>query len=296
MKKNTQLLGGVFMIIAGALFAISNTSVQYLSRYLDPSAIAFFQYALAFLFIIPFLGIRGSKRAIQSKHRLLHFVRVAFSVFGVQLWTYGLAYVPIWQAIALVMLSPLFTTIGSGVLLKEDVSKMRYIATLIGLIGGFIILSPWSDDFNVYAFLPITAATFWSFASLITKYTSKDDSPITIIAYLFVLLLPVNYLFGYSHILIPTDMMTWSLLILIGIVTALAQFAIAKSYNLADASFVQPFDHLKLPLNVLAGWLVFGYLPPGKLWFGAALIVFAVTIVSRSEKKAGNGAELEMSK
>ncbi|MDG6881381.1 Uncharacterized inner membrane transporter yiJE [Phocoenobacter uteri] len=291
MKISTQLLGGLFMVIAGILFAVSNTSVQYLSQTLDPSAIAFFQYALAFIFIIPFLGIKGSKNAINSKHRLLHFVRVALSVFGVQLWTYGLAYVPIWQAIALVMLSPLFTTIGSGIFLKEDVSKARYIATLVGLFGGFIILSPWSDDFNLYAFLPITAAIFWSFASLITKYTSKDDNPLTIVAYLLVLLLPVNYLFGYSHILIPSDTTTWGILILLGIVTALAQFAIAKSYNLADASFVQPFDHLKLPFNVLAGWLVFGYLPPGELWIGALLIIFAVTIVSRVEKNKKEIAE-----
>ncbi|MDP8161851.1 DMT family transporter [Pasteurella skyensis] len=284
MKSSNSLLGGLFMVLAGLLFAITNTSVQYLSSTIDPSAIAFFQYALAFIFIIPFLGIRGSKKAINSKHRLLHFVRVAFSVFGVQLWTYGLAYVPIWQAIALVMLSPLFTTIGSGLFLKENVSKIRYIATLIGLLGGFIILSPWSDDFNIYAFLPIAAAVFWSFASLITKYTSKDDNPITIVAYLLVLLLPVNYLFGYSHILMPSDLSTWGILILLGAVTAMAQFAIAKSYNLADASFVQPFDHLKLPFNVLAGWLVFGYLPPGELWIGAALIIFAVTMVSRVEK------------
>lgn len=284
MKDSKPLLGGLFMIIAGILFAISNTSVQFLSKTIDPSAIAFFQYALAFIFILPFLGIKGSKEAIKSKHRILHFVRVALSVFGVQLWTYGLAYVPIWQAIALVMLSPLFTTIGSGLVLKENVSKIRYIATLIGLLGGFIILSPWEDDFSLYAFLPITAAIFWSFASLLTKYTSKDDNPMTLVAYLCVLLLPVNYLFGYSQILMPTDLLTWSILLLLGVVTALAQFAIAKSYSLADASFVQPFDHLKLPFNVLAGWVVFGYLPPGKLWVGALLIIFAVTLISRVEK------------
>ncbi len=281
---NNQLWGGLFMVIAGMLFAINNTSVQYLSASLDPSAIAFFQYAIALVFLMPFLGVKGSKKAIQSEHRFLHIIRVAFSVFGVQLWTYGLAYVPIWQAIALVMLSPLFTTLGSGVLLKEKVSNMRYIATLVGIIGGFIILSPWSDDFSLYALLPIGAAMFWSSASLITKYTSKDDNPITIVAYLLVLLLPVNYLFGYSSLIIPTDFTTILILLLAGLVTAIAQFAIAKSYSLADASFVQPFDHLKLPFNVLAGYLVFGYLPPGKLWIGAALIILSVTALSQIER------------
>jgi drug/metabolite transporter (DMT)-like permease len=38
---------------------------------------------------------------------------------------------------------------------------------------------------------------------------------------------------------------------------------------------VQPFDDLKLPLNVFAGWLVFGYAPSGYLWLGALLILGA---------------------
>ncbi|MEC9463866.1 MAG: EamA family transporter, partial [Pseudomonadota bacterium] len=43
----------------------------------------------------------------------------------------------------------------------------------------------------------------------------------------------------------------------------------------ADAAYVQPFDDLKLPLNVFAGWLVFGYAPSGYLWLGALLILGA---------------------
>ena len=30
-----------------------------------------------------------------------------------------------------------------------------------------------------------------------------------------------------------------------------------RAYSVARASFVQPFDFAKLPMNVLAGWLVF---------------------------------------
>ncbi|MEO0913781.1 MAG: EamA family transporter, partial [Pseudomonadota bacterium] len=59
------------------------------------------------------------------------------------------------------------------------------------------------------------------------------------------------------------------------VLTAAAQFALAKAYALADASYLQPFDHLKLPFNVLLGLLVFGFVPPGSLWLGSGLIVVA---------------------
>ncbi|MGF6172060.1 putative membrane protein [Ensifer sp. 4252] len=49
--------------------------------------------------------------------------------------------------------------------------------------------------------------------------------------------------------------------------------------------YVQPFDDLKLPLNVLAGWLVFGYAPSGYLWLGAVLILGASLFIMRNEMK-----------
>ena len=65
---------------------------------------------------------------------------------------------------------------------------------------------------------------------------------------------------------------------------ALAQWSLARAYANADASFIQPFDLVKLPLNVFAGWLVFGYVPPGNLWVGAAMLVGATLFILHREK------------
>ncbi len=59
--------------------------------------------------------------------------------------------------------------------------------------------------------------------------------------------------------------------------------------QVADAAYVQPFDDLKLPLNVLAGWLFFGYAPAGYLWLGAALILGASLFIMRSEMQTRAG-------
>ncbi len=54
----------------------------------------------------------------------------------------------------------------------------------------------------------------------------------------------------------------WLLVAASGVLSALAQMSIARAYSVAEASFVQPFDFAKLPMNVLAGWLVFGWGAP----------------------------------
>ena len=114
---------------------------------------------------------------------------------------------------------------------------------------------------------------------------SSKDSPSTMVVYLLILITPFNILLALPEWQVPSDMTMWMLLFGAGVMTALAQWAIVKAYSAADASFVQPFDHAKLPLNVLAGWMVFGWAPPGRLWLGAAIIIASVAFITQWERK-----------
>lgn len=280
--------GAIWMVAAGAAFACVNTTLQYLGIKLGLASTnaVLIQYGIALLVLVPFLNRQSIKTALTSKHRSLHILRIAVSVVGIQLWTWALqANVPIWQGIALLMTSPLFATLGSGLFLRETVSNARWAATLLGFVGSMIILAPWSDAFSYYALLPIGAAMFWAAASLMTKYSLSDDSPMTVVTYMLVLMLPINAFFAVPAFALPSSGLAWGLLLFAGVLTAFAQWAIAKAYASADASYVQPFDHAKLPLNVLAGFVVFGYAPPGQLWIGAALIIAAVTFITHYEQK-----------
>ncbi len=286
MKEHNPTWGAIWMMLAGAAFACVNTTQQYLGMKLGlPSTMAaLVQYAVALVVMLPFLRLRGLRIALNSKYRMLHIIRIVVSVIGIQLWTLSLSHVPIWQGIALLMTSPLFATLGSKLLLGEQVGKVRWGATLLGFLGTMVILAPWSDDFSYYALLPVAAAFFWAVASLMTKYSLGEDSPATIVTYLLVLMLPINLLFASAEFVLPSGQLTWGLLIFVGIFTAFAQWAIAKAYSVADASYVQPFDHAKLPLNVLAGFIVFSYVPPGNLWLGSAIIIAAVTFITHYEQ------------
>lgn len=287
-KNHHPILGATWMVLAGSAFACANTGLQYLGMKLGLASTmaAFLQYGIALLLMLPFVRLSGLKTALQSKHRHLHILRILISVVGIQLWTFALAHVPIWQAIALLMTSPLFATLGSGIFLNEKVRPMRWSATLLGFVGTMIILAPWSDAFSYYSLLPLAAAFFWAWASLMTKYSLNDDSPSTVIAYLFVLMLPINALFVASNeFVLPSSQNAWLLLMVIAALTAFAQWAIAKAYSSAEASYLQPFDHAKLPLNVLAGFVVFHYTPPGQLWLGSAIIIAAVTFITQHEQR-----------
>ncbi|EJI2329399.1 TPA: DMT family transporter [Vibrio cholerae] len=276
------------MLTAGLAFAIVNSVAQYASIQfgLPSTTVALVQYAIAIVVILPYLKTLGIRQSLRTQQFGWHLLRVFLAVIGIQLWLWALAYpVPIWQGIALLMTSPLFATIGSGLWLREKVGMARWLATLTGFIGAMIILEPWADDFNLASLLPVGAAFFWASYSLMVKKLSSHDSPSTMVVYLLLLITPFNLLLALPDWQMPNGQTVWLLLIGAGVMTALAQWAIAKAYAVADASFVQPFDHAKLPLNVLAGWLVFGWVPPGRLWLGAAIIVLSVAFITQWETK-----------
>ncbi|AEH34758.1 DMT family transporter [Vibrio anguillarum] len=280
--------GASWMLIAGLAFAIVNSLAQVASiNYgLSSTTVALVQYAIALVVILPYLSTLGIRYSLRTEHLSMHIFRVFLSVIGIQLWLWALAYpVPIWQGIALLMTSPLFATIGSGLFLKEKVGTARWGATLTGFVGAMIILEPWADDFNWASLLPVGAAFFWACYSLMVKKLSAHDSPSTMVVYLLVLITPFNLLLALPDWQTPQGSTLWLILLFAGAMTALAQWAIVKAYAVADASFVQPFDHAKLPLNVLAGWLVFGWAPPGRLWLGAAIIIASVAFITHWETK-----------
>ncbi|EGQ9185035.1 DMT family transporter [Vibrio parahaemolyticus] len=280
--------GASWMLTAGLAFAIVNSFAQIASIHfgLSSTTFALFQYAIALFVILPYLRTLGIRRSLRTQHFGWHAFRIFLSVIGIQLWLWALAYpVPIWQGIALLMTSPLFATVGSGLILKEKVGTARWLATLTGFIGAMIILEPWSDSFTWATLLPVGAAFFWAAYSLMVKKMSVNDPPSTMVVYLLLLITPFNIVLAIPSFTMPSDWTIWLILLFAGALTALAQWAIVKAYAVADASFVQPFDHAKLPLNVLAGWMVFGWVPPGRLWLGAAIIVASIAFITHWEAK-----------
>ncbi|UTW55247.1 DMT family transporter [Kordiimonas sp. SCSIO 12610] len=288
-KASSSVEAASLMVLAGICFAGVNTLTQYVTMRLGlaSTTVAFWQYFAALLFGVPWL-VKNGLTHLRTANLKLHLLRVALASVGVQFWIAGLASVPIWQAIALVMTSPFFVTLGASLFLGEKIGAHRWLATLLGFTGGMIILAPWSDAFSLDAVLPVVAAVLWAGVSLITKRLTVSETPESITIYLLLLLTPINaaLAFGDGGFLI-TDELAIMMIGILGILTMLAQFFIAKAYDRADASYIQPFDHLKLPLNILAGWLVFGFLPTGNLWIGAVMIVAASLYIVHRESVSG---------
>lgn len=282
---SAALRGAAIMVAAGLAFAGLNVAVQWATVVAGASspAVAFWQYCIALVLAAPLVW-RGGVHILHTQHVGLHLVRVLLAAAGVQVWVYGLSVVPIWQAIALAMTSPFFVVAGAGLLLRERVDVTRVAATVAGFAGAMVIIAPWSEAFTPHALLPILAAACWAGTSLITKYLTRLEPTAGITVYLLLLLTPVNALVWLGSGFDLPSGSAWGALLAAGALTALAQYLLTWAYASADAAYLQPFDDLKLPFNILAGWVVFGAAPTLGFWPGAALIVAASLYLMRREQ------------
>ena len=64
----------------------------------------------------------------------------------------------------------------------------RILALIVGFVGMLIIVRPGFVDFNIGAIMILISLTFWSFIIILSKFVSKDDSPITMVTYQYTLM------------------------------------------------------------------------------------------------------------
>jgi len=293
-SKSAAYTGAAYMVGAGLIFAVINVANTQLTWVygLKSTTVTFWEYFIALLFSLPWV-FKHFRSAFTTTQIPLHILRVALASGGVQLWVLGFsAGVPIWQMIALIMTSPFFVTVGSLFVLRETVTKERWISLAIGFVGTMIILNPWSDKFTIAVLYPLGASFMWAMYSLITKHMTKTENTDTLTLYLLLLLTPINAVLAFNGgFVIQTDIAVVSseiaiaIVIGVGILTAISQYFLVKAYSIADAAYLQPFDYVKQPVNILLGWLVYSYMPEGIMWLGAALIFSASLYLLNSEAK-----------
>src|SRR5215475_12116684 len=109
------LWGPALMLLASLTLAGSNipqsllpTPVQYGGYGMASTGMAFWQYLIATIFVLPLIARIGIGK-LRTRHPVLHELRAFVSALGVHVFVYGFASgMPIWQLVALLATGPLF--------------------------------------------------------------------------------------------------------------------------------------------------------------------------------------------
>ncbi len=279
----------MWMTGAALCFAAAVTVVRHASTELHPFEIAFFRSVFATAFVLPLLVAGTGKKVFRTRQMRPHVLRSTFMLLGTFTWFTAVSLMPLGDAVALNFTIPLFTTIGAALMLGEVVGWRRWMATVIGFAGVFVIVRPGFAAVNWTFALPIVSAAFMAGGTLITKQVTRSEPADTAAVYQVSLMLPGALLAA----LFVWQWPSWTMLgflALLGVFSGLAHICLTRSLAAADASMVIPFDYTRLPFVAVIAYVAFGEVPDLWTWAGAAIIVASAIYIARREARVARDA------
>lgn len=246
--------------------------------------LVFLRASVGLLIMAPWVWrYRGAFADIQ--HLRLHALRVGFSAVALTASFFAIARLPLALFTAISFTRPILTMIAAAWLLREVITRDRWLAAVVGLAGVLIAVNPTqiAGDWGLAAqALVVLAAT----GAVIT--TRKLVAAPTVVMMTF-------YTAGLTLLTAPFAAITWQpvaadkwpTLLAIGIFAQSAQFCFLRAHRYGQAGFLAVLSYASLVFSTTVGYLVFDEVPTGGFWIGAALIVAAtVWITLRRERTA----------
>lgn len=277
------LRGMLWMVLATLLFTAMHALIRLLSGELPPFQIAFLRNVFGLLAFAPWF-IRTGPRILHTQQFKLHLLRAAVMSTNMLAAFTAISLIPLAQVAALQMAMPLAITLGAILFLGERARLRRWTALAVGFGGALVIIRPGAQEISLGVWLMLAVVCLGSCGRLLAKKMIERDSPITITAYMNLLMTPFTLL----PALFVWQPLAWSDLaglVLLGLCGSFAQLAVAQAYQSADMGAVEPVTFLRLIWAALLGYWLFGELPDVWTWLGGSIIFASATYVALREAK-----------
>jgi len=214
----------------------------------------------------------GGLGALKTKRWGWHLIRTALATGAMFGFFYGLARMPLVNALTIAFLAPLIVTALSVPFLGEHVGWRRWLAVCAGFIGVVIVLRPGDGMLSLAAIAVLIAAFCWAGLSVTARKLAATETSFSLSIYITAgplvvstFLLPGNYDAPSAN--------AWGLFILAGLCSAIAWVGIVGGYRRAPPVILAPFEYTALIGAAIAGYLIWDEVPDRWVIIGGAIII-----------------------
>lgn len=280
--ENPILRGIAFMVLASLMFTLMDAMVKILSTRVDTIQSLWARYAVQMVVVTVIIAPK-LKKVIRTNYLGLHILRAFTLLVTTLFFFFGLKVNSLTLTTAMFQVAPIFLMVGAAVFLGERFGMRRALAGLAALTGALIILRPGTDDFSLYALLPLAGAVTYTVYALTTRFIGPHEAVWVSLFYtatLATLTLSVAVPFFWQ----PLSLGDIGLMIILGVLGTLGQLFLIKAFSIAEASVLAPFIYISLIFSTLWDVLIFGAFPDGATYLGALVIVGAGLYVWHRER------------
>lgn len=269
--QNTRL-AILLILITTVMFALLDTGVKYVGQFYPVLQIAWARYVFQMVMVPVVIGRARPRDIIRTRRPGLQVLRSMMMVGATLTFFTAVRYMPVAEASAIGMISPLLVTALAIPLLGEKVGKRRWIAVIVGLIGALIIIRPGFGSLSWAAGLPVISAICYSLYQITTRMLAEIDPPITTFFYsgaVGVVVLSFAVPFSWQT---PT-LGGWAMMISLGLLAGSGHYCVIQAMRRAPATVLAPFGYVQLVWVSILGYLVFGDFPDNFTLLGAVIVV-----------------------
>ena len=227
----------------------------------------------------------------------IHLYRGLLTTVMAMLFFWGLARVPLAQAIALAFIAPLISLFLAAAFLGETIGRKMILASLVAFAGVVLIFigqaqADLGRDAVLGSVAILVSAICYAVNIILMRSQAQVAGPIEIAFFQNLIVATVLVaawpLFGGAA-LPPTDHMP--LILLAAFLSTASLLLLSWAYARAEASYLAATEYTSFLWAMALGWLVFG---EGVSWFtlaGAALIVGGCVVAARRPEECSPSLE-----
>lgn len=299
----TRNTAGILFLIAGiAVFAVQDLILKLLSGTYPLHQAMVLRSLTAVPFLLILVMLNGGLASLVTPG-LGRMIRRGFVMFLAYTSYYlALAALPLATTVALYFAAPLFITLLSVLILKENVGLLRWLAVGAGFAGVIIMVRPGSDLFDWAAPLAVLSGLTYGISMVSARRLGTTETAAALafwgnaVFLLCALILSVIFgtgeFAGAGHKSIAFMTRGWvmptgfdvALMMACGVIAAAGLTLLTQAYRISQSNVVAPFEYTALIWGVLYGWIFWSDWPDATGWIGIAIIVGAGLFVIWRER------------
>lgn len=265
------------MLLATTLLSLMGVLVKHL-RHLPVHEVVSFRAAVSLVLCWIILRRRGENPWGKRKGLLL--ARGLAGTLALLLYFHTLQAMPLASAVTVQYLSPLFTILLAGIVLREGATRTQW-ACFVLCFAGVALLKGFDTRVTIGDLaIGVAAALCSAVAYTLVRQLRGSDSPMVVVFYFPLVTLPLIGSYTVLHWVQPTGM-DWFWLLAVGILTQGGQIFLTRAYHLERASNVSHFTYFGALYALGFGYSLFGEVVPLLSMIGIALIVVGVFLATR---------------
>ncbi|WP_241239706.1 DMT family transporter [Silicimonas algicola] len=276
MIEQSNRRGIVLMILTTLVFSAQDGISRHLAESYNTLMVVMIRYWFfaAFVILISTRKAGGVRAAAATSQPWLQGFRGVLLALEICVAVYGFTLVGLVESHAIFATYPLLITALAGPVLGEVAGWRRWLAILVGFAGMVIILDPGSGVFKPAAVVPFVSALMFALYGLLTRYAARRDSAATSFFWTGTTGAVAMTVIGLPA-WTPMQGTDWLWISALCVTGATGHWLLIKTYEVAEASAVQPFAYFQLVFASTIGILLFGETLRTNVAVGTAIIVAA---------------------